>query len=120
MNPLRAAPLLLALAGCTTGLHSGRWIGPVTPAAPGPQCQASRGMLQRSGDTTAVTFAPDEGAWLLRGAIAQDGAIDAERITTGANKQAYETRFVGKLAGNTITGTYKTPKCTFDVKLTER
>ena len=75
---------------------------------------------QISGDSTGVTFAPDEGTWLLRGTIAADGAIDAERITAAASKQAYETRFTGKLNGSTITGTYKTPKCTYEVNLTEK
>ena len=113
-----ACAALLALSSCAPSHVAGRWIGPVTPAKPSETCKPTRGMAQIERDQ--VIFAPDEGTWILHGTVDAGGDITAERLTTGANRQPYETRLVAKRTPDLVTGTYTTPRCTFSVSLNRR
>ena len=93
----------------------GNWIGEVTPRAPGPACVKTRGIATIKDDR--ATFIPNEGTWILLGTAHADGRVDAERIQDGANRQPFETRLEGRWTSTTLTGTYTTPRCVFDVTL---
>ena len=112
----RATLLALTLTACAPGSDNGTWTGDVTPTTANPACEKTRGIAQVNGDT--VTFSPNQGTWRLLGNATADGQLTAERITTGANKQPFETRLEARRTPTTITGTYTTPRCTYRVTLT--
>ena len=112
----RAALPLLLLCSCGEGtLVNRRWIGPVTPTTPGKTCTPSTGVAQVTDGK--VTFAPDQGTWVLLGTLSADGTILAEHTRPGADKQPYSTTLDAKWTPGLITGTYTTPRCTFTVSL---
>lgn len=114
---MRYLLLPLLLASCAdVNIVSRRWIGPLTPATPGPACPATTGVAQITADR--VIFTPDEGTWVLNGAMAPDGTIKAERTRPAADKQPYDTTLEAKRDGDEVTGTYRTPRCTYTVRLT--
>jgi hypothetical protein len=67
-----------------------------------------------------VIFVPDEGTWVLQGAINPDGSVTADRSQVGVDKQVNDTVFEGRRAGDTVSGTYTTSKCRFRVALSRR
>lgn len=107
--------LLLMVTGCTTAGVNGRYVGPVTPNTPGPQCQPSRALLQVRGAN--LFFAPDEGTWVLDGTLAPNGHIEAAKTRPVNANTTYETTFEGQLTADAVTGLYKTPRCTSMVSL---
>ncbi len=110
---------LLALSACTGAtLAARRWIGEITPTTPGPACAKSTAVAQITDGR--LIFTPDEGTWVLRGIAKPDGTLTAELTRPGADKQPFQTRLEATWTPETVTGTYKTPRCTFDVKLTRR
>lgn len=112
----RLAPLLLlAACGGPAAATDGRWFGDMRPDPVAAGCQPSRASLVVT--RNAVLFTPDEGTRTLEGAAAPDGAIVAERTTTGADKKPYATRFAARLADGGINGTYTTPRCRYIVTL---
>ena len=116
---LAALGIPLALSACGgPSASNGTWIGEVTPRTPGPACTRSTGLAQIQGDR--LTFSPNEGTWTLLGTANPDGTLSAEKIQLGANKQPYETRLEGRWTPTTLTATYTTPRCIFDVALTRR
>lgn len=115
-NQTRAAILAAALlAACTIDTTQGRYVGTATPDRPGPLCTPSRSTLQIA-PNGVVTFAPDEGTWLLNGILVSD-SITADRTTQGPNRQPYETTLTATRTNDTITGAYKTPRCTYTIAL---
>lgn len=118
-NPLQALPVILltACAAPSTG-PAHRYIGTATPTTPGPLCQASRAEAQiRNGQ---IILSPDEGTWVLDGLVSSDGAVSADKAVEGFNKQPWETTFQGHWTPLSLTGTYKTPRCTFTLALNAR
>jgi hypothetical protein len=109
---------LIVLAGC--GVHSRpqeRWVGQVTPTTNAPGCTASRGVLvMREND---VIFAPDEGTWLLYGS-AKPGTLTAAAGRLGADRKPYDTKLEATWTQSTVNGTYTTPRCTYEVTLTNQ
>ena len=114
---MRPLPLLLLLpAACAVPTTpDGRYIGTATPAAPSEFCRTSHASL-RLHDGQAL-FVPDETTWSLPGTAQPNGAIQAERTGSGANKKPYPTRFTGTWTLGTVTGTYTTPRCAYAVQL---
>ena len=67
-----------------------------------------------------MTFAPNEGTWLLTGKATPDGALEAEYTRENSDKTAYDTRLIARWTPDAVTGTYTTPRCTFHVALQRR
>ncbi len=111
-------PILL-LAACAPDITpDARYIGSTTPTAPSDLCKPSRAVLRiRNGE---IIFTPDETTWTLAGKADANGALQAEHIGNGANKQPYPTRLTGTWTANAATGTYTTPRCSYVVQLARR
>ena len=113
--------LALALSACATsptGMQ-GRWVGSVKPAA-GTCDPASQAVLTIEIGRTppyAATFSPTAGVLALHGT--SDGAdqVAADLHATGMNHQPYVLAFSGTRTGDTITGTYISPRCRSEVEL---
>lgn len=112
-HPMRASFLLalFPLAACAAPAPAGRYLGTLTPKVPSAACPASRASVVVR--DKAVVFTPDEGTWTLRGAVAPDGTIAAERAGRGADRSPYVTRLSARLTPERVTGEYVTPRCTF-------
>ena len=107
------ACVLLALAGCSQTTPDYRWIGALTSSTP-TTCPPTRGVaLLRNG---AVTFAPDEGTWVLTGTATPDGKLEADRDRESA-KTSFDTHLEGSWSPAQLIGTYTTPKCRYAVAL---
>ena len=78
-------------------------------------CPSSKGSAVVQEDR--FQFAPDEGVWILDGIINPNGTVTADRARAATNKQPYITTFEGQWTPTTVTGTYKTPKCSYSVNL---
>ena len=119
-KPAAKATLLLTILGIAAcaarSPDDGRWIGPVTPTTPGPTCIPTRAQLDIKGQT--ITFAPNEGTWILQGDISPTGRIEASKSTIGADKRPFKTTLAAQRTAARIEGTYTTPRCTFQVQLT--
>src|SRR3954452_8549633 len=83
--------LLVLLAASACGVHNRpqlRWIGQLTPTADAAHCPSSRGvLLLREGK---VSFAPDEGTWVLEGTAGPD-TLQATRTRFTPDHKTYET-----------------------------
>ena len=103
---------LLSLAAC--GVHyrpEHRWIGQLTA----PNCPTTKAVaLLREG---MVTFAPDEGTWVLSG-TAGPKTLTATRARPTADHKIYKTELRAEWTDTTLRGTYTTPDCTYQVDLT--
>jgi hypothetical protein len=92
----------------------------MTPAGSG--CPAAdpnrpaRGTLTVQGDR--VGFAPDDGALVIHGTIAPDGTVTARRDEPGANGKPYPMGLQAKQQGDSVAGTFTTPRCQYNVALT--
>lgn len=111
----RALLAVLALADCDVRNRSEhRWIGPLTASKPSPQCPSTKGVLTlRDG---VVTFAPDEGTWVLTG-TAGTKTLTATRSRPTSDHKLYKTDLQADWTEATIKGTYTTPDCTYRVDL---
>ena len=114
-DALRAVALATALSACSVSTTDGRYLGTTTPDRATNLCIPSRSTLQIAPDGV-VTYAPDEATWILKGTITNE-TITADRVTQGPNRQPYETTLTATRSNDTITGTYKTPRCTYTVTL---
>ena len=65
----------------------------------------------------AVVFAPETGVISLPGHVGKDGHIVAGQTLSGADHKAFAMVFEGDLKGDTVTGTYATPRCRAAVSL---
>jgi len=109
------------LVGCGASLsREARYTGPVTPARGAcPAADPNRpagGTLTVQGDR--VGFAPDDGALVIQGTIAPDGTVTARRDESGANGRPYQMSLQAKQQGDSVTGTFTTPRCRYNVALT--
>ena len=94
-----------------------RWVGQLTPLANAAECPASRGvLLLREGQ---VTFAPDEGTWVLTGA-AKPGTLEASEARLTPDHKNYETKLEARWSETEVSGTYRTPRCSYKVSLTRQ
>lgn len=107
--------VLLPLAGCGLAPPARNFVGPVTARPGNPACQTSRGTLTVRG--RQFQFEPNEGVLVIQGGIAPDGHLRGEDTTRGVDHHPFTLRFEGTLAGDEVTGTLTTPRCTFDVAL---
>lgn len=111
---------LLALSACASSspTPAGRYLGAVTPANPGPLCTPSKAVAQiRDG---IVIFAPDEGTWILEGVANADGTLTADHARQTPSRQLYATTLEARWTTDEVSGTYKTPRCTYTVTLTRQ
>ncbi len=115
-NP-RHAILLAALlpAACVNApLRTDSYYGRITPV--GGTCDAPRpASLTIRGDK--AQFAPTEGTVLLAGTIKPDGTLDAALTLTDMNHKPARYTLAAHRAGDSITGTYTTPRCRAAVSL---
>jgi hypothetical protein len=94
-----------------------RWIGPVTPTSNPAQCPATKGVLLMR--QNKVTFAPSEGIWILEG-TAKGDTIEAFAGRVGVDRKDYDTSLQAHWTEANVTGTYTTPRCTYNVALTRQ
>src|SRR5579875_1652145 len=102
-----------ALTGCAAGREE-VWHGPQSPRT-GRCDPPSTATLVLRGD--AARFAPGDGTLTLAG-HARGGLVTADLATTGTDHKPYPLTFSGSRQGGTISGTYATPRCRYDVHLT--
>ncbi len=67
----------------------------------------------------AVAFAPNTGTLVLRGTTENSGHISAELNLPGIDHKPYSLTFDATRQGDTIKGTYSTPRCRYAVALTK-
>ena len=116
MTRLACFPLALALAAC--GIRDRpelRYQGQITPTAPSSRCTPTNATASiRDGE---ITFAPDEGTWILQGKAEAD-TLSAHRSRPTPDHKSYDTAFKAQWTQAAIHGTYTTPFCTYRVDLT--
>jgi hypothetical protein len=102
---------LLPLAACAAATQN--YAGDVRPIAGtcDPASQAVLTIRNRS-----IIFAPASGTTLLRGERSGQ-STNASLTLTDPNKHPYQLTFQGTLEGDTITGTYTTPRCRYAAAL---
>ena len=101
-----ALALLLVPAGCaggSTGSAEMRYTGTL----PGCGLGAST-LVRRYGD---FSFAPGDGALTIQGTVAADGSYSGTLDTQPKDKPAYVLGVQGKIADETATVVYVTPRC---------
>lgn len=112
--------LLLSLPLAACSIHTRpqlRWIGEVTPTQPSNLCAPGRGVLvMREGK---VSFAPDEGTWVLTG-TATPGSLEASRSRVTPEHKSYDTKLEARWTEAEVNGTYTTPRCTYRVALSRK
>lgn len=114
-SSLTAASLTLAAfaVGCAAG-RPDHFVGLLQPQA-GTCDPPSRAELILDG--SHVSFTPREGIISLDGALAADGSLNATATSNGMDHAPYRQTFIGKLAGDRVTGTYTTPRCRYSANL---
>lgn len=110
--------VLLALPACgiTRPPAVSTYVGQLTPTAPSPVCSPSKATLRIA--DAHVVFAPNDATWTLDGTATPDGTLTAERDTRGIDRKPYITELKARYDAARVSGTYTTPRCTFDVALT--
>ena len=107
--------VLLYLAGCGLRTHAERrWIGDLTSIADPAACPNTRGVLTMR--DSMVSFAPDEGVWVLTGP-AGASTIDISRSRVTSDRKTYKTDLQARWTDAEIEGTYTTPQCKYQVRL---
>jgi len=91
-----------------------RFIGDLTPTANATDCPTTRGVLVMRKGT--VTFAPDEGTWVLDG-VAGPETLSASRSRVTSDHKTYKTDLQARWSESAVQGTYTTPRCTYRVAL---
>lgn len=111
-----AALLLPALltAGCALETQDVTYTGTSTPVA-GTCAPPSRATLTIRHD--AVLFAPSSGVLTLAGHASPAGAITAQATRPDMDHRPYALSLSATLVGERITGSYRTPACTYAVSL---
>lgn len=110
-----------ACASSPTGIQ-GRWIGTVEPVS-GNCDPASQAVLDIEPGRTppyAAIFTPTGGVLALHGSSDGISKVDADLHTIGVNHQPYTMAFSGTRNGDSIEGTYITPRCRSGVGLKRR
>lgn len=116
---MRILIMFLLLTACAAPVTpDARYVGAATPTTGDGSCQAGRAVLRLRGGQ--AVFTPDETTWTLVGTATVGGALQAERVGHGANKQAYVTRLTGTWSELAASGVYTTPKCSYKVQLERR
>ena len=119
--PRSLLALAVALSACAnnpTGLQ-GRWVGRVEPIA-GTCDPASQAILTiETGRTPpyAAIFLPTAGVLTLHGTSNGTDQVAADLHITGMNHQPYVLSFTAARTGDSITGTYISPRCRAEVEL---
>lgn len=110
--------LALCLAACVGGpTRTDIYFGEVKPKS--GTCDAPRpASLTVRGDK--VQFAPTQGALLLNGTVASGGAITASLTLLDMNKKPARYTLSAQRAGDSIDGTYMTPRCRSTISLTRQ
>lgn len=73
-------------------------------------------MTMLTADRT-ITFTPNDGVLVLRGALDPDGIVRAKLDASGAEHRAFPLRFEAKLTEPGVSGTYTSPICRAHVDL---
>jgi hypothetical protein len=103
--------VLVVLTGCA---QDTAYAGKLAPLA--GTCDAgTRATLQRHG--SVIQFTPQDGVLALDGTVTQSGQIVAVQQTLGMDRKPYRLSFTGQLTGDSITGTYVTPRCRYSAAL---
>ena len=93
------------LAGCgTAGTREIRYAGRLAGCGP-----ATPATLTRIGDGFA--FAPSDGALILRGRVAADGAFEGALNTQPPGKPAFALTVRGQVGPDGVALSYATPRC---------
>jgi len=118
-SAMRVLIVLVLLAACAAPVTpDARYVGAATPTTASAVCRAGRAVLRvREGQ---AVFTPDETTWTLVGTATAGGALQAERVGHGANRQTYVTRFTGTWSELAASGVYTTPKCSYNIQLERR
>ncbi len=110
--------MLVILAGC--GPAQQRFVGPVTAT------QGDCGFGFEGGKATGTLsirgkdalFAPTEGVVVLPGQVDASGHVQAGSSSAGADKKQFVQAFVGEVKGDSVSGTFATPRCRASVVMT--
>ncbi len=111
---LRIALWLAVLPTACAGTRTEGYFGNVTPQS-GVCDPPNAASLTIRRDQ--VRFAPTQGVLVLSGSIAADGAITATLTIPDVNRKPTQYRLAAHLAGDDITGSYITPRCTSTISL---
>ena len=108
----------LSLSACVSGpTRTDIYFGEVKPQS--GTCDTPRpASLTIRGDK--VQFAPTQGALLLNGILAPGGAITASLTSLDMNKRPARYTLLAQRAGDSIDGTYVTPRCRSTISLTHQ
>jgi hypothetical protein len=114
--PNLAVPTLaisaLALAACTGSQET--YVGTLKPRS-GICDVLNRATLQRHGAN--IQFTPQDGVLVLDGTWSGTGQLTAAQQTIGMDRKPYTLQFTGQAANGTISGSYVTPRCHYEVNL---
>jgi hypothetical protein len=96
---------VLALGGCGYGPapHLVRYVGPL------PSCGLATATLARQGPGFA--FSPGDGVLSIQGAVAADGGFSGTLNTQAPDKPAFLLTVSGRIAEDSATIDYATPRC---------
>lgn len=103
----------LSLTACTT--YTGTTYTGLLHPESGICDQAQMASLTFTG--SKVLFAPTQGVLILPGTIDPAGHITAGSILPGATHSGYPVHFEGQRKGNEVNGTYRTPRCTYAIRM---
>ena len=106
---------LALLAACAADAPVS-YAGNLTPQS-GACDPASRAVLVKRGRD--LEFTPSQGVLILSGQVTPSGDLAAALSTPGADHKPYLLKLSATLSGDTITGTYVTPRCRYKVLLTK-
>ena len=108
----REAAVVLALAGCggPAAPHPLRYTGALAG------CGLAAATLAQQGP--AFTFTPGDGVLTIGGSIGADGSFQGTLNTQPAGKPAFVLQVRGRIAGESATVDYTTPRCHAHATLT--
>ncbi len=111
---LRIALCLAVPLGACAGTRTESYFGKVTPGVGVcDPAQAASLTIRRD----QVRFAPTQGVLVLSGNMAANGAITASLTVPDMNRKPTQYKLLARLAGDEITGSYVTPRCTSTINL---
>ncbi len=110
----RVALWLAVLPAACAGTVTEGYYGAVTPQAGVCDAAHAASLTIRQDH---VRFAPTQGVLVLAGSIAPDGEINASLTLPDVNRKPTQYRLKARLAGDEITGSYVTPRCTSAISL---
>ena len=120
-QPGTALLAAFALIACTGRESVGttydlRWVGAVTPEA-GRCPPATQGTMTMLSADRSVTFTPNDGVLVLRGAMGPEGIVQAKLDASGAEHRAFPLRLKATVTESGVSGTYTSPICRAHVDL---